>query len=708
MGWNRLTSLPSGYLTTRLPATVRSLHVEGMALTETHHTAIKTRFPNLVHLYVGGTGLSATQVNGLLDGLPVGLLQLGLDGNDLSGVTWSKLTRFTTLHTLDVTGANLDDAAASAIAANASDKLVVLRMGYNGLTAVPSLSRFNVLQILYLDHNGLDEADVWAGAFVRDPSATLELLARVTPGNPGITSTDAELASVHSGVAFESPQVETSLRVEKLLAGRAGGGRQYGFTLNCRKTGGGASRVHSFTLPAGEAVHAPVHAPGLLVASVTGLNFRVMGSATCTLTEPEDGGADFTSGLFIDAAITRDGRETVVANVFGGEAPACVGILDADTAPVEGGAPVTVTVTLPQAAPAGGVKMPLLFLGTQSPRSDYTVSSLVAFEDAGKNLASITINEGATTARFTITLTDDDKPDDGNAIHIIAEDPDRDPPDAKWAGACLLTIADSDVEEPPQPVPLVDWSPTLTVQDLGGGRLGCDNSHSDGDKQCGAALTDDRFILDGAAYIVQSIYTQGGDFYFGLQESAPDAIRDHTLRVDTHEFNFGGVGFNRGPANATVWRHANHLSWFAGRRVSLSMTPKPPPPPPVTRTQILRFLSANRSSVTEGQTVTITARLARAAESDLTIGITVYGQPGNPLYGWTELTDADWSLSPRAISIPSGQRSGTATLTIVDDSAKESSEYIMLNHDWLPQEAIPSGNAAYVTRSVRIDITDND
>ena len=169
VGWhNPSLTLPSGFLT-GLPDTLTRLYLEGFDLTAGELSTIGSRFTGLQHLFVGGSGLSAAETNTLLDALPVSLVGLSLDGNDLSDVDWTKLTRLTGLRVLDVTGANLDDSDAADIATYAPAWLSNLRMGYNALTAVPSLSRFTRLTLLVLEHNNLDDADLTANTFAGPP-----------------------------------------------------------------------------------------------------------------------------------------------------------------------------------------------------------------------------------------------------------------------------------------------------------------------------------------------------------------------------------------------------------------------------------------------------------------------------------------------------------------------------------------------------------
>ena len=294
-----------------LPSGLPLLLLEGVPLSSNDLAKIKA-VTGLAYLYLGGTGLTSAEVDGLLDALPTGLSVLALDGNDLSGVSWSKLSRLASLTYLDVTGAKLDDTAASAITTNVAATLRTLRMGYNGLTVVPSLSRLTALATLYLDHNNLADTALGAGAF--DGPTPAALTVRVQAGNAGVTLTEVELGTTFPDVTFEDPLVATSLLVTKQVRGGSGG--MFGFALSCVKTGeDGDPRVNAFTVAAGETAYGPVHAPGLLVMSVNSGDFRVVDSATCTLTEPGSGRAT-PSGLFTDETITFAGKKATVTNTF--------------------------------------------------------------------------------------------------------------------------------------------------------------------------------------------------------------------------------------------------------------------------------------------------------------------------------------------------------------------------------------------------------
>ncbi|WP_419907703.1 hypothetical protein [Candidatus Poriferisodalis sp.] len=127
--------------------------------------------------------------------------------------------------------------------------------------------------------------------------------------------------------------------------------------------------------------------------------------------------------------------------------------------------------------------------------------------------------------------------------------------------------------------------------------------------------------------------------------------------------------------------------------------PKDPPGGPAATP--LRLLSASRTSVTEGATVTVTARLRVAVESAVSIPLVVEGTAGA----------GDYTLSSPAVAIAAGQRSGSVTLTVVDDSDAEGAEIIYITPDIgaVRNEAVPdSGAVAYQVAALRIDIAASD
>ena len=345
-----------------------------------------------------------------MDALPVipdtPLVGLSLDGNDLSGVTWSNLSQLTKLRVLDVTGANLDDSDAAEIADNAPAGLGNLYMGYNALTAVPSLSRFTRLTVLVLEHNNLDEADLADGTFDGPARLTVE----ITAGNPGITSTiDALNAStIYANVrSFRSFAAVTSLAVSKTVIGTAPAGRKYGFSLSCTATGT-TPRTHMFTRTAGETGYVPVHAPGLLTGAINAATFRTVGAATCTLTEPTSYGA-VASGLFTDQVITRSGHSASATNIHGPIPPFAVRIAAAN-AEITEGQDAVFTIT---AIPAPPQDLPVDLRVTT--RGNYGV------QERFRHWGGVTIKAGQTSAAYRVPTSGDavDEPNGTVTVDVL-------------------------------------------------------------------------------------------------------------------------------------------------------------------------------------------------------------------------------------------------------------------------------------------------
>ena len=126
--------------------------------------------------------------------------------------------------------------------------------------------------------------------------------------------------------------------------------------------------------------------------------------------------------------------------------------LSADSAPAEGGEPVTVTATLDTPAPATGLTVTLTTGGTATRDTDYTLSS-----------TTITLAAGETAGTVTLTVTDDAEDDDGETIVLNAASTTP----ALTADPLTLTIEDNDVTPVPA-LPLL-WQLLLGLGLLGGG-----------------------------------------------------------------------------------------------------------------------------------------------------------------------------------------------------------------------------------------------
>ena len=81
------------------------------------------------------------------------------------------------------------------------------------------------------------------------------------------------------------------------------------------------------------------------------------------------------------------------------------------------------------------------------------------------------------------------------------------------------------------------------------------------------------------------------------------------------------------------------------------------------------FSTATQSNQEGVATVTVTAQLSRAAAQAVTVPFTVSG---------TAVAPGDYTISSSSITIPAGQLSGSATISVVDDIADEQNETVVI------------------------------
>ena len=117
-------------------------------------------------------------------------------------------------------------------------------------------------------------------------------------------------------------------------------------------------------------------------------------------------------------------------------------------------------------------------------------------------------------------------------------------------------------------------------------------------------------------------------------------------------------------------------------------------------------LTASDLTPTEGETVTLTATLDAAAPTGgVTLTLKVLDKVSETIYTSATAT-ADYTLSPSTISIAGGSRSGTATLSIVDDSAVEDNWYSIAG-ETVVLSAV-STTPALTSKPLVVTIIDND
>ncbi len=199
------------------------------------------------------------------------------------------------------------------------------------------------------------------------------------------------------------------------------------------------------------------------------------------------------------------------------------------------------------------------------------------------------------------------------------------------------------------------WSATLTVVDIGTDGLGCAGGAvaltcTDGDN----GLTESKPVIDGAFATIVKVALNNGTLTVGFSIAPSTKLKLYSFHVGTTAFALSSATIS---GRELVWSNTG-LTWTEGNAVSVSLRlPQSvtlPEPPSVS-------LSAVPSTVTEGQSVTITATLSAAltANADVVIPLTLTAGSG---------TDSGDYGTLASITIPSGQTTGTGTITTTRDA----------------------------------------
>ena len=170
--------------------------------------------------------------------------------------------------------------------------------------------------------------------------------------------------------------------------------------------------------------------------------------------------------------------------------------------------------------------------------------------------------------------------------------------------------------------PLTVWESDMTVNDLGGGKSGCDNTDATdatGANHCVALLTDDDFVIDGVNYGITKLYYEPAakvdyldpthrtdhNLYVTFDQPLPESLRGTRMCVGPLSFTFGGRRFNVIDGRTMHGYGTDISSYFRTpvRPVALRLSPGqdcrqsggtgtggppppdptvPPPPPPPT------------------------------------------------------------------------------------------------------------------------------
>ncbi len=233
------------------------------------------------------------------------------------------------------------------------------------------------------------------------------------------------------------------------------------------------------------------------------------------------------------------------------------------------------------------------------------------------------------------------------------------------------------------------WSSTLTV-DEDAGRLGCDAGRAT-QTDCSVALTDDDFEYNGVTYRVRSIN------YF----SAHNLVRITLNPNPAQQVRLAGLELHLGPTRVTfgtdVATHGRWASvnpqWSDGQQVGVRLTAPAATVKPPT-------LSASGAPREGGGPVTVTVTLPEPALDggvNVTVnlgGTATWGEdyrtpvPAGPEYddyrrpvqnegkGWFGRTSSETVQAANLLHIPSGSRSASFEIHVVDDPHEDSGETI--------------------------------
>ncbi len=253
------------------------------------------------------------------------------------------------------------------------------------------------------------------------------------------------------------------------------------------------------------------------------------------------------------------------------------------------------------------------------------------------------------------------------------------------------------------------WSATLTVEDMGGARYGCDNSRTG--NECSAALTDGDFTYDGENYEIVSVHLRRGTLNITLNKYIPTEFNALTLRAGTA--NLALADNNAAALESAQWSSTG-LDWSEGDTVELSLSE-------LTPTGVT--LSTDTLAITEGTAGfgTFTVALSADPGADTTVKLvrTQFFQSdvGQSGHVW-DLNAA--TVSPDALTFTTGSsgdwdtaQTVTVTAPEDDDSCPEQMVILIVveatagsgnaNPDYEPV-----GGSANSVTGVYVTISDND
>ena len=239
------------------------------------------------------------------------------------------------------------------------------------------------------------------------------------------------------------------------------------------------------------------------------------------------------------------------------------------------------------------------------------------------------------------------------------------------------------------------WKPTLTV-DQDGTRFGCDNdSYNVNLADCSVVLGSHRFEHKGETYRVESLYVshESADRMWLIFNTQTQQIKSKLAGLELH------LGSTKLPVSASTEYSGHALfwngvrpNWRKGQQVAVRLAAPPTVAPPT--------LSASGAPREGGGPVTVTVTLPKPAPDggvNVTVnlgGTATWGEdyrtpvPAGPEYddyrrpvrnegkGWFGGTSSETVQAANLLHIPSGSRSASFEIHVVDDPHEDSGETI--------------------------------
>ena len=387
------------------------------------------------------------------------------------------------------------------------------------------------------------------------------------------------------------------------------------------------------------------------LASITIDSGLTSGTGTITTTDDADQDDEtFTVALgSLPSSVLAGATSSVQVTITDGDAPAPTVSLSAAPNPVTEGSSVTVTARL-SAALSSDVAIPLTLTADSAEAGDYGAPP------------SITITAGSTTGAGTIATNDDADQDDETFVVALGNLPssvERGAP-----SAVVVTIADDDGPSPrvslsAAPNPVTEGSSVTVTARL--------STALSSDVAIPLTLTADSAEAGDYGALPSITITAGSTTGAGTIATNDDADQDD----ETFVVALGNLpsSVERGTPSAVVVTIADDDG--PSPRVSLSAAPNP---------------------VTEGSSVTVTARLSTALSSDVAIPLTLTA----------DTAETDDYGAPPSITITAGSTTGTGTIATNHDADQDDETFVVALGN------LPSSVERGTPSVVVVTITDDD